>query len=124
MSSFTHTFLLPLEFGVCDHALHALLHAPPLCQLPLQLLLPALQLLLKGAFVLLVHPCGFLKDIDLRKEFQMREKKTSSNQTKKYPLICTDYLVVDLDLVLERLGFLFQPLELRPLVENDFVFLV
>lgn len=26
----TYTLLLPLEFGICHHALHALLHAPPL----------------------------------------------------------------------------------------------
>lgn len=64
----TYTLLLPLVFGVCHHALHVLLHAPPLRQLPLQLLLPRLQLLLERSLVLLIHVCRLLQDVDLAGE--------------------------------------------------------
>lgn len=75
----TYTLLLPLVFGVRHHALHALLHAPPLRQLPLQLLLPRLQLLLERALVLLVHVCRLLQDVHLASETKRwrRKKKPS-----------------------------------------------
>lgn len=44
---FTYTLFLPLGICIGNHALHAMLYAPPVCQLFLQLLLPSLQLLLK-----------------------------------------------------------------------------
>ena len=63
----TYTLLLPLVLGVCHHALHALLHALLLRQLSVQPLLPCLQLLLKGALVLLIHVGCLLQDIDLKR---------------------------------------------------------
>lgn len=74
---FTYTLLLPLKLGVCHHALHALLHAPPLRQLPVQPLLPRLQLLLKCAFVLLIHLRSLLQDVDLKRgnEESLERKK-------------------------------------------------
>lgn len=111
----TYTFFLPLEFGVRHHALHALLHAPPLRKLTLQPLLSGLQLLLEWAFVVLIHVRGLLQDVDL-KEMETSRWGEKSRHSGAFPVeqncllsLCTLYSSI-LDFFSSRSISVFWPM--------------
>lgn len=64
---FKHIATLFLLLGICIGRviLHAVLCVPPVCWLFLQPLLPGIRVLLRQAFVLLVHFCCLLWDVGL-----------------------------------------------------------